>query len=139
MSDVRLLCHFPFVILEFSHVHFPHNSKRYDLVQVYYNAQWGTLCHVNWDTNDTMVACRQLGFIKAVGPWRLGRGMGKIWLDNMRCSGLEASLESCPHNEWGSVTSRCNHDEWDAGIVCALIIVLICHTFNCLVMHTVVA
>lgn len=40
---------------------------------------------------------------------------GKIWLDNVICSGTEKSIEKCNSRGWGN--SDCTHDE-DAGIVC---------------------
>ena len=31
-------------------------------VEVCYNSHWGTVCHDDWDTDDTSVVCRELGF-----------------------------------------------------------------------------
>ncbi|KAK3755455.1 hypothetical protein QZH41_007872, partial [Actinostola sp. cb2023] len=37
--------------------------------------------------NDAKVACRQLGFTKALGPMYYGgRESGKVWLTYMRCT-----------------------------------------------------
>jgi len=52
------------------------------------------------------VACRQLGFTKALGPMYYGQGSGKVWLDNMDCKGTETSLYSCSHDGWGKVGTR---------------------------------
>jgi len=66
---------------------------------------------------DAKVACRQLGFTKAVGYWYNGRGSGKVWLYNMGCTGTETSLHSCSHSDWGSVPSWCNIHTSDVGIL----------------------
>ncbi|XP_031574144.1 deleted in malignant brain tumors 1 protein-like [Actinia tenebrosa] len=86
--------------------------------EVYHQRQWGTVCHYGWDMPDAKVACRQLGFTKTVGHSYWGRGTGKIWLDEMRCTGSESSLGSCNHNGWGNVDpTHCNGHTRDAGVV----------------------
>ena len=44
-----------------------------------------------------------------------GSGFGPIWLDNLRCTGNENSLFSCPARAVGS--HNCVHLE-DAGVKC---------------------
>jgi hypothetical protein len=86
----------------------------------FHNGQWGTVCYYDgyaWDMPDAKVACRQLGFTKAVGYWWLGQGTGKVWLWNMQCVGTETSLESCTHNGLGSVASHCPSHTYDVGMV----------------------
>ena len=98
------------------------------------NNAWGTVCDDLWGTQDAQVACRQLGF-SANGKvyvqkslnwpiWPLGavaltsgftNGAGPIWLDNVRCTGLESDLTSCPANAIGQ--HNCVHIE-DAGVRC---------------------
>ena len=46
---------------------------------------------------------------------KYGSGFGPIWLDNLRCTGNENSLFSCPANAVGS--HNCVHLE-DAGVKC---------------------
>ncbi|XP_066880529.1 deleted in malignant brain tumors 1 protein [Kogia breviceps] len=88
-------------------------------VEVLYRGSWGTVCDDSWDTNDADVVCRQLGCGRATsapGNARYGQGSGPIVLDDVRCSGHETDLWSCPHNPWN--THNCGHSE-DASVVCS--------------------
>ena len=44
-----------------------------------------------------------------------GQGTGRIWLDNVQCSGTETSISSCNKNAYG--VHNCGHHE-DAGVRC---------------------
>ncbi|XP_064191276.1 lysyl oxidase homolog 3B isoform X1 [Anguilla rostrata] len=103
--------------LQFRLVGYPrkHNEGR---VEVFYKGEWGTICDDDFSLANAHVLCRHLGFIAATG-WthsaQYGKGTGKIWLDNMQCTGTEKSVELCKSHGWGN--SDCTHDE-DAGVIC---------------------
>ena len=89
-------------------------------VEVYYNGAWGTVCDNGWDLADASVVCRQLGFegaLKATKLAAFGEGAGKIWMSNVRCTGMESSLKECSHNGWGR-HFHCGHGK-DAGVMCS--------------------
>ena len=46
---------------------------------------------------------------------RYGAGSGQIWLDNVRCLGMERKFAECRHSGWGS--SNCTHDN-DVSVSC---------------------
>ena len=41
-------------------------------VEVYYNGEWGSICHNDWSTDDASVVCRQLGYARAVAAPKYG-------------------------------------------------------------------
>ena len=88
-------------------------------VEIFYNGEWGAVCDDNWDLRNAIVVCRQLGYTTAerrsIGA-EFGQGTGRIWLDNVDCSGGESMLTGCSVRPWG--ISDCSHSE-DAGVVCA--------------------
>ncbi|KAJ8286783.1 hypothetical protein GJAV_G00043240 [Gymnothorax javanicus] len=93
-----------------------HNEGR---VEMHYDGEWGTICDDDFSMYAAQVVCRQLGYLEAVS-WlpsaKYGQGKGRIWLDNVHCSGHESSLALCPHNGFG--VSDCKHSE-DVSVVCS--------------------
>ncbi|KAG9346195.1 hypothetical protein JZ751_008018 [Albula glossodonta] len=114
-------------------------SRKEGRVEVLLNGQWGSVCDDGWNDLNAAVVCRQLGFrerwsstvthslLTALGAEADGRhytarsmayfgeGRGPIHLDNIRCTGKEASLGECPSE--GQDAHDCRHSE-DAGVTC---------------------
>ncbi|KAM6911526.1 LOW QUALITY PROTEIN: scavenger receptor cysteine-rich domain-containing group B protein [Lycodopsis pacificus] len=89
-------------------------------VEMYSDSGWGTVCDDAWDLPDARVVCRQLDCGEAMAAWGeayFGPGSGTILLDNLKCSGAEASLQECSHISWS--VHNCDHSE-DAGVTCSL-------------------
>ena len=87
-------------------------------VEILHDDEWGTVCDDYWDYKDAEVVCRMLGHWggMAFTDTDFGEGSGTIWLDNVACTGDEASLDDCIHDNWG--THDCSHSE-DAGVRCS--------------------
>ncbi|XP_073329725.1 uncharacterized protein [Pagrus major] len=90
-------------------------SGRRGRVEVKHNGEWGTVCDDSFDTNDGTVICRMLGYTRASSVFQAEAGSGRIWLDELRCTGTESSVFDCPHSGVG--THNCGHGE-DVAVQC---------------------
>ena len=108
------------------------NVQQEGRVEICVGNVWGTVCDDYWNAPDAQVVCRQLGysdigtctftavvsllFVDAVAfrYSHFGSGTGKIYLDDVRCSGSESHLINCTYD---SVTTDCSYNE-DAGVRC---------------------
>eukprot|EP00298_Acanthocystis_sp_HF-20_P017421 c21743_g1_i4.p1 GENE.c21743_g1_i4~~c21743_g1_i4.p1 ORF type:complete len:653 (+),score=316.75 c21743_g1_i4:168-2126(+) len=84
-------------------------------VEVFHNQEWGTICDDHFEDIDADVVCRQRGFYGAFRSYRVGGGLGNIWLDEVLCTGNEITIEQCGSNGWG--IHDCVHVE-DIGVDC---------------------
>ncbi|KAG5266640.1 hypothetical protein AALO_G00234500 [Alosa alosa] len=87
-------------------------------LEVYHSGDWGTVCDDSWTDLSAQVVCRQLGFrgrAESLPISTFGEGSGLIYLDEVRCTGTEASLLDCAHTEWGR--HDCSHSE-DVAVRC---------------------
>ncbi|KAI4892994.1 hypothetical protein NFI96_028963, partial [Prochilodus magdalenae] len=88
-------------------------------LQVFNNAEWGSVCDDLWDIRDAQVVCRQLDCGPAVSADRTlfsGAGSGPVWLNRVRCRGNELHLWDCPHSLKNH--TDCSHRQ-HAGVTCA--------------------
>ena len=108
-------------------------------VETCFNNIWGTVCDQMWDSADAKVVCRQLGIstegniimkmkglllpsllysvVQALSGASFGQGTGRIWLNNVQCSGSERMLMNCTASSTG--INSCTHAQ-DAGVRCPL-------------------
>ncbi len=114
IQDVQLICHL-LCLLEVRLA--DGDSICSGRVEVLGYNQWGTVCGDGWDMTDAVVVCRELGCGSPVevNKGAYGSGIGPIWMDDVKCTGTEASLRNCRSNGWG--VHDCKHTS-DAGVVC---------------------
>ena len=55
------------------------------------------------------------GATAATSGAHFGEGSGAIWMDGLRCNGMESDLSECSFGGWGM--HQCNHSQ-DVGVVC---------------------
>uniref|UniRef100_A0A9J8A2K5 Soluble scavenger receptor cysteine-rich domain-containing protein SSC5D n=1 Tax=Cyprinus carpio carpio TaxID=630221 RepID=A0A9J8A2K5_CYPCA len=87
-------------------------------VEVLHDGQWGTVCDDGWDQTDAAVVCRELNcgnVIEAKSAAYFGPGVGPVWMGDVQCTGMEASLVNCTSTKWG--IQSCEHLK-DAGVTC---------------------
>ena len=70
-------------------------------LEFYYDNEWGLVCHDYWDINDAQVACRQLGYARAIEAtknttFRTDNDNQSMVVDDVECTGIEQTLLACP-------------------------------------------
>ena len=87
-----------------------HHAQGNVEVRLNLTSPWGSICGNGWDINDAKVICRQLGYLDALAATvqsSFGTGSGRIWLDNLQCTGNENQITECTHSRWGVSNSHC--------------------------------
>ena len=95
-------------------------NQSHGRVEIGLDGAWGTICDNNWDIRDARVVCRMLGYPTAVAATLRSsfvKRTGRMWLDNVACTGIEASIDKCPYILWGVVSSYCSNSK-EAGVAC---------------------
>ncbi|XP_065830989.1 scavenger receptor cysteine-rich domain superfamily protein-like [Oscarella lobularis] len=90
------------------------------IIEAQHEGVWGRLCSRGWDLNDAHVACRQLGYYRAVSyntTELSGHNSETVLMDKLACNGTEASLADCEFSGWGK--HDCLHHRRIATVVCA--------------------
>ena len=88
-------------------------------IEISYKNMWGTICDDYFTNSGARVLCRMMQFTG--GDFRSTyRQQGvipsdRIWLDDVKCTGLESDIDQCPHRGWGN--HNCDHYE-DVAIRC---------------------
>lgn len=88
-------------------------------VEIYHGNSWGTVCDDRWSLVNADVVCRELKcgtVLEAKKAAFFGEGKDRIWLDDVQCTGTEASILKCAHRDFGE--NNCGHGE-DAGVICS--------------------
>ncbi|CAC5367195.1 LOXL2_3_4 [Mytilus coruscus] len=86
-------------------------------LEIFHDFEWGTVYYGNFDDYAATVACRQLGYSTGISLGNIVRtGNGKVWLDDIKCTGVESKLTDCVIENWG-ITSR--YHSGDVGIRCS--------------------
>ncbi|XP_063405745.1 deleted in malignant brain tumors 1 protein-like [Mytilus trossulus] len=89
-------------------------------VEVKHNGEWGTICDDNFDNFDAKVICKMLGFINTNPTVHrngyFGKGLGKVMMNNLDCSGRERDVNECSFPGWEK--NNCVHSK-DVGVSCA--------------------
>jgi len=91
----------------------PHEGR----LEVRYKGIWGTVCDDHFDNAAARVVCHLLGY-KRTGQFignNYGASNGTIWLDDIRCDGMETHISECSHGGWG--IHNCGHNE-DVAVSC---------------------
>ena len=86
-------------------------------MEVLHHGEWGTVCHHNWNLQNSDVVCKQLGHDKAIETFTPGDDYdeGPIMLTDVVCNEMDDYLSDCRHDGW--FIHMCDHS-MDVGVEC---------------------
>ncbi|KAI6661817.1 Phosphatidylinositol phosphatase PTPRQ-like isoform X2 [Oopsacas minuta] len=76
------------------------STENEGILEIFHDNRWGSICDHSWDSRDSKVACKQMGFPGYNTYYTSWRITNIYWLDHIRCSGNEASIADCSHYGW---------------------------------------
>ncbi|CAI9723082.1 deleted in malignant brain tumors 1 protein-like [Octopus vulgaris] len=69
--------------------------------EVFYNGEWGGICDNNWNIENTIIFCQELGYTSGITlEGSTSKYSTKTWLQNVQCSGRESYIDQCSHSDW---------------------------------------
>ncbi|XP_071788352.1 neurotrypsin-like [Asterias amurensis] len=96
-------------------------SGRSTYLEIFYDGKWGTICNTDWTRENSIVACRELGYSHL---WYDGNGLGSggsgykgpILQEGITCKGDEERLDQCELGTWSQ--HQCSHKQ-DVSLGCS--------------------
>ncbi|KAG5267878.1 hypothetical protein AALO_G00226970 [Alosa alosa] len=110
--DVGLVCKDPVKLVD-------GGSRCSGRVEVYHEAEWGTVCDAYWDQVDTAVVCKQLDCgdaVDSLSDAHFGVGAGRVLMAEVGCVGWETRLKSCSRKRLGEHTCL---PKDSVGVICS--------------------
>ncbi|XP_052240273.1 insulin-like peptide receptor isoform X2 [Dreissena polymorpha] len=103
---------------EANNIEFRLSDRWYGAVEIKYENKWGRVCNKNFDDVDAGVMCRQLGYVDGrVSNRKAKSNAGTVRMDNINCTGDEASILECQHEGYWNRNER-GSDCSDAVVQC---------------------
>ncbi|XP_052829164.1 deleted in malignant brain tumors 1 protein isoform X2 [Octopus bimaculoides] len=99
-------------------------GRNYGRIEILYNGKWGTICNTTWTHINSMVICKQLGFVDGTpfvsGPLSPLPATKEtpVYMEKIWCRQEDTHIWSCPNNGWERVDSKCLDHSRDAAVYC---------------------